>query len=66
MTDMIPHRQSASSKGYRNTPGGRHHPGPIVAKHIGLTTLRSKCTHFGAWFDKLEALNEGWMPLETD
>ena len=30
--------------------------GPIVARQIGLTVLRAKCTHFSAWLDKLEAL----------
>ncbi len=30
--------------------------GPIVAEKIGLSRLRSKCTHFGDWLDKLECL----------
>ena len=32
--------------------------GPIVAKAIGLDTLRSKCRHFGTWLGKLEALSQ--------
>ena len=30
--------------------------GPIVARHIGLTVLRSKCVHFGGWLGELESL----------
>ena len=30
--------------------------GPIVAEKIGLSTLRSKCRHFGEWLEKLENL----------
>ena len=30
--------------------------GPIVAEHIGLPTLRTKCTHFGCWIGALESL----------
>ena len=30
--------------------------GPIVAGKIGLSVLRSKCRHFGAWIDKLELI----------
>lgn len=30
--------------------------GPIVVAHIGLPTLRSRCTHFGNWIDVLESL----------
>ena len=33
--------------------------GPIVAEKIGLSTLRSKCSHFAGWLDKLESLREG-------
>ena len=33
--------------------------GPIVAEKIGLSTLRSKCSHFAGWLDKLESLGEG-------
>ena len=32
--------------------------GPIVARSIGLQTLRDKCRHFGQWLAKLETLNE--------
>ena len=30
--------------------------GPDIAKEIGLTALRTKCTGFGNWLDSLEAL----------
>ena len=30
--------------------------GPIVAEKIGLSTLRSKCEHFGEWLEELETL----------
>ncbi len=30
--------------------------GPIVAGKIGLSVLRSKCKHFGAWLERLEAI----------
>ena len=30
--------------------------GPLVAKNIGLSTLRSKCAHFADWLDRLESL----------
>ena len=30
--------------------------GPDIAQEIGLATLREKCTGFGNWLDKLEAL----------
>ena len=33
--------------------------GPIVAEKIELSTLRSKCSHFAGWLDKLESLGEG-------
>jgi len=36
---------------YRKT---RH--GPVIAKRIGLATLRAACPHFGAWIRKLTAL----------
>ncbi len=36
--------------------GRKASAGPIVAGHIGLSTLRSKCQHFGRWLGKLEAL----------
>ncbi len=36
--------------------GSKVSAGPIVAEHIGLSTLREKCKHFGAWLDSLEAL----------
>ena len=35
--------------------------GPIIAARIGLPTLRTKCPHFGAWVDALEAIG----PLPT-
>ncbi len=30
--------------------------GIIVAKSIGLTTMRAKCSHFNEWIEKIEAL----------
>ena len=30
--------------------------GPNIAKEIGLDVLREKCTGFGGWLNKLEAL----------
>ena len=36
---------------YRKT---RH--GPVIARRIGLATLRNACPHFGAWINKLTAL----------
>lgn len=30
--------------------------GPIVTEKIGLSTLRSKCKHFGEWLERLEAI----------
>lgn len=30
--------------------------GPIITARIGLSKLRNKCPHFGAWLDKLESL----------
>jgi hypothetical protein len=33
--------------------------GPLVAGKIGLSTLRSKCEHFGEWLGRLEALSQG-------
>ena len=33
--------------------------GPIVTEKIGLSSLRSKCSHFAAWLEKLENLGEG-------
>ncbi len=30
--------------------------GPIVAEKIGLSTLRSKCRHFGEWLGRLESI----------
>ena len=33
--------------------------GPITARRIGLSVLRSKCPHFGEWLGKLEALGAG-------
>ncbi|MBU1194572.1 MAG: DUF4276 family protein [Proteobacteria bacterium] len=31
--------------------------GPIIAEHIGLQKIRSKCQHFNAWVSQLETLN---------
>ena len=39
--------------------GSKVSAGPIVAATIGLPTLRSKCSHFAQWLDKLENLAEG-------
>lgn len=39
--------------------GSKVSAGPIVAAKIGLPTLRSKCSHFAQWLDKLERLAEG-------
>ncbi|MBI4669974.1 MAG: DUF4276 family protein [Elusimicrobia bacterium] len=33
--------------------------GPLVTEKIGLSTLQSKCKHFGEWFGKLEILSQG-------
>lgn len=33
--------------------------GPIVTERIGLSMLRSKCSHFAEWLDKLESLAPG-------
>jgi hypothetical protein len=30
--------------------------GPIIAQHIGLSVIRSKCPHFNDWLTKLESL----------
>lgn len=38
--------------------GSKVSAGPIVAAKIGLPTLRSKCSHFAQWLDKLERLAE--------
>ncbi len=32
--------------------------GPIIAKKIGLTTLRKKCRHFSEWISELESLSQ--------
>ena len=39
--------------------GRKASAGPIVTEKIGLPTLRSKCSHFAGWLDKLESLGEG-------
>ena len=39
-------------KGYRKSAHS-----PIVAKRIGLETLREQCQHFAAWVEKLEKLS---------
>ncbi|MXZ23155.1 MAG: DUF4276 family protein [Caldilineaceae bacterium SB0665_bin_25] len=38
--------------------GRKASAGPIVTERIGLFTLRSKCSHFAAWLDKLESLGQ--------
>lgn len=37
--------------------GEKPSAGPIIAEHIGLQTIRSKCQHFNAWVSLLESLN---------
>ena len=37
--------------------GSKATAGPLVAKNIGLSLLRSKCRHFGEWLSSLEALS---------
>jgi hypothetical protein len=32
--------------------------GPVVARNIGLSTLRAKCRHFGEWLASLERLGD--------
>lgn len=32
--------------------------GPLIAEKIGLSALRGKCKHFGAWVDRLESLSK--------
>lgn len=39
--------------------GRKASAGPIVTEKIGLSTLRSKCSHFAAWLEKLENLGAG-------
>ena len=39
--------------------GRKASAGPIVTEKIGLSTLRSKCSHFAGWLDKLGSLGEG-------
>jgi hypothetical protein len=36
--------------------GSKSSAGPIIARHIGLDTIRSKCPHFDRWLKKLEIL----------
>ncbi len=38
--------------------GAKTAASPIIAKHIGLETMRSKCIHFSQWLDRLIALRE--------
>lgn len=33
--------------------------GPIVTKRIGIPGLRQRCTHFGNWLSRLEAMESG-------
>jgi len=37
--------------------GEKPSAGPIIAEHIGLQKIRSKCQHFNAWVSLLESLN---------
>lgn len=37
--------------------GEKPSAGPIIAEHIGLQEIRSKCQHFNAWVSQLELLN---------
>lgn len=37
--------------------GEKPSAGPIIAEHIGLQKIRSKCHHFNAWVSLLESLN---------
>jgi len=39
--------------------GRKASAGPIVTERIGLSRLRSKCSHFAGWLDKLESLGPG-------
>jgi hypothetical protein len=36
--------------------GSKHSAGPLIAKQIGLTAIRQKCSHFDSWLTKLETL----------
>ena len=53
-------RDTAPSKRIRDTIpeyyGQKASAGPLVAGHIGLTVLRSKCEHFGEWLNRLEGI----------
>lgn len=37
--------------------GEKPSAGPIIAEHIGLQKIRSKCQHFNVWVTLLESLN---------
>lgn len=37
--------------------GEKPSAGPIIAEHIGLKEIRSKCQHFNSWVSQLERLN---------
>jgi hypothetical protein len=37
--------------------GAKASAGPLVARAIGVATLRSRCPHFGAWVSRLEFLD---------
>ncbi len=37
--------------------GEKPSAGPIIAEHIGLQKIRSKCQHFNSWVSQLECLN---------
>lgn len=36
--------------------GSKHSAGPLIARQIGLPTIRQKCPHFDSWLAKLESL----------
>ena len=38
--------------------GSKHSAGPLIAKQIGLPTIRQKCPHFDGWLVKLESLSQ--------
>ena len=56
-------RDTAPSKRISHTIpeyyGRKASAGPLVAGHIGLAALRSKCEHFGEWLNRLESVEQG-------
>ncbi len=40
--------------------GAKASAGPLIAKEIGIQTLREKCPHFNDWLTKLEKLDTKW------